>query len=191
MKLNRKTLRKIILREIKNITESQKLVGLPHQYTDMELYHHALKFLQQNPDLRNASPEIQEKGEMLLKILHNAVQQAVRHQEDYVDYSESHYGSYVPGTSAEETADMRDVQSQLKMVRNALAQSLPGHRHDYTGGSFNREAISDKMRQLAQSGQLKRGMQPSDVPELRRNMPAYQPGGRFYDPDDPIHSDDF
>lgn len=199
MKLSRKKLRKMILQEIKNITESQKLVGLPHQYTDIDLYHHTLKFLQQNPDLRNAPPEIQEKGEMLLRILHNAVQQAVKHQE----YRQGDYGALHSGdmdayeasmgrqTTPEETAEMRDVQGQLKMVRNALAQSLPGHRHDYTGGSFNRAAISDKMRQLAQSGQLKRGMQPSDVPELRKNMPAYQPGGRFYDPDDPIHGDDF
>ena len=48
MKLNRKTLRKMILNEIKNITESQKEVGLPHIYTDLELYHHALNFLQSN-----------------------------------------------------------------------------------------------------------------------------------------------
>ncbi len=189
MKLNRKTLRKMILNEIKNITESQKLVGLPHQYTDMELYHHALKFLQQNPDLRNASPEIQEKGEMLLKILHNAVQQAVKHRED--NLYDSDYNIIEPFTTDQETESMRDVQSQLKMVRNALANALPGHRFDYSGGAGNREAISSKMRQLAQSGHLQPGMQPSDVPELRRNMPAYQPGGRFYDPDDPIHGDDF
>ena len=81
MKLNRKKLRKMILSEIKKITESQKLVGLPHQYSDLDLYHHALSFLKQNPDLRNASPEVQEKGEMLLRILHNASQKAVQHRE--------------------------------------------------------------------------------------------------------------
>ena len=86
----------------------------------------------------------------------------------------------------EEFEYMKDVQGKLKMARRALADTM-GLKHRYRGGGGGREAISDKMRSLAQSGQLQRGQQPSDVPELRKNMPAYQPGGRFYDPDDIIH----
>jgi hypothetical protein len=174
MKLNRRKLRKMILNEIKKITESQKLVGLPHQYTDLELYHHALNFLRQNPDLRNASPEIQQQGEMLLRILHNAVQKAVRHAEDYTDYSESHFGTYVPGTSAEDTEYMRDVQGKLKMARNALASALPGHRHDYSGRG---SALRDMLRAADPTGEKQRsGLRPDQVSD------AYHSAiGRRYD----------
>ena len=176
----------MILIEIKKINESQKLAGLPQQYSDMELYHHAFGFLQQHPDLRNASPEIRAKGKMLLRILHNAVQQAVKHRED--NRYDDDYNIIEPFTTEEDTAYMREVQGKLKLVRNALANSL-GLRHRYTGGAGNRAAMSARMRELDPTGVKQRssGFQPSDDPELRRNMPAYQPGGRFYDPNDPIH----
>lgn len=177
MKLNRKTLRNLILKEIKQITESQKLAGLPHQYTDMELYQHALNFLRQNPDLRNASPDIQEKGEMLLRILHNAAQKAVSHAEDYVDRTDSHiYGVYVPGTTPEETEQMREVQGKLKMVRNALASALPGHSHDYSGRSSQ---LSDMLRRADPTGEKqKSGLRPDQISD------AYHDAiGRRYDDD--------
>ena len=174
MKLSRKKLRKMILNEIKQIAESQKLAGLPHQYTDLELYHHAFNFLRQNPDLRTASPEIKQQGEMLLTILHNAVQKAVQHAEPHTDYSESHWGEFVPGTSAEDTEYMRDVQGKLKMVRNALASSLPGHRHDYTGRGA---ALRDMLRRADPTGEKQRsGLRPDQISD------AYHDAiGRRYD----------
>jgi len=163
MKLNRKTLRKMILKEIKNITESQKEVGLPHKYTDMELYHHALNFLQSNPDLRNATPEARQKGNKLLRILHNAAQKAVQHAQSHRDYSESRYGTFVPGTSAEDTEYMRDVQGKLKMARNALASAL-GLRHKYSGRSAG---FGDMIRAADPTGEKQRsGLRPDQVSDI-------------------------
>ena len=182
MKLNRRTLRKMILKEIKQITESQKLVGLPHKYTDLDLYHHALGFLKQNPDLRNASPDVQEKGEMLLRILHNAVQQAVKHSTHRQGSQElmfsGDYDAYQASlgheTTPEETEYMRDVQGKLKMVRNALASALPGHSHDYSGRS---SYFSDMLRAADPTGEKQRsGLRPDQVSD------AYHDAiGRRYD----------
>ena len=176
MKLERKKIRKLIRESIKkNITESQHLAGLPHKYTDLELYHHTLRFLRQNPDLRNAPIEIQSQGEHLLRILHNAVQKAVRHAEDYVDRSDSHvYGVYVPGTTPEETEQMREVQGMLKMARNALASALPGHKHDYSGRG---SALRDMLRAADPTGEKQRsGLRPDQVSD------AYHSAiGRRYD----------
>jgi hypothetical protein len=168
MKLNRKTLRKMILNEIKNINESQKEVGLPHMYTDLELYHHAFSFLRQNPDLENAPPEVRQKGNKLLKILHNAVQKAVQHQE----YRQGDFGAFRRGdvdaykaskgkkTTQEETAYMREVQGKLKMARNALASAL-GLRHKYSGRS---EAFGDMIRAEDPTGEKQRsGLRPDQV----------------------------
>lgn len=185
MKLNRKTLRKMILKEIKNITESQKEVGLPHKYTDMELYHHALNFLQSNPDLRNATPEARQKGNKLLRILHNAAQKAVQHQE----YRQGDYGAFSTGdveayeaslgkeTTPEETAYMREVQGKLKMARNALASAL-GRRHDYSGRSA---AFGDMIRAADPTGEKQRsGLRPDQVSDAYHDAI----GNRYDDNDD-------
>ena len=158
----------MILREIKNINESQKEVGLPHKYTDLDLYHHALNFLQSNPDLRNASPEARQKGNKLLKILHNAAQKAVQHQE----YRQGDFGAFSTGdvdayeaslgkaTTPEETAYMREVQGKLKMARNALASAL-GLRHKYSGRSAG---FGDMIRAEDPTGEKQRsGLRPDQV----------------------------
>jgi hypothetical protein len=185
MKLNRKKIRKMILKEIKQIVESQKLVGLPHRYTDLELYHHALGFLRQNPDLRNASPDVQEKGEMLLRILHNAVQQAVKHsthsQGDiglmFSGDDDAYQASLGHETTPEETEYMREVQGKLKMVRNALASALPGHRYDYSGRG---SSLRDMLRAADPTGEKQRsGLRPDQISD------AYHDAiGRRYDDDD-------
>ena len=168
MKLNRKTLRKMILKEIKSITESQKEVGLPHKYTDMELYHHALNFLQSNPDLTSSNPAVRKKGNKLLRILHNAAQKAVQHQEyrqgDHAAFStgdvEAYEASLGKETTPEETTYMRDVQGKLKMVRNALANAL-GHRHYYSGRS---SAFGDMIRAADPTGEKQRsGLRPDEI----------------------------
>lgn len=184
MKLNKKTLRKMILKEIKNITESQKEVGLPHKYTDMELYHHALNFLQSNPDLRNATPEVRQKGNKLLRILHNASQQAVKHsthrQGDMSLFMsgdpDAYKASLGHATTPEETEYMREVQGKLKMARNALASAL-GRRHDYSGRSA---AFGDMIRAADPTGEKQRsGLRPDQVSD------AYHDAiGRRYDDND-------
>jgi len=172
MKLTKKKIRKLIRESIKNINESQKLVGLPHQYSNEELYQHAFNFLRQNPDLRNASPDVQEKGEMLLRILHNAVQKAVTYRDR--NLYDDDYNVIEPYTTDEDTAHMRDVQGKLKMVRNALASALPGHRHDYSGRS---SYFSDMLRRADPTGEKQRsGLRPDQISD------AYHDAiGRRYD----------
>jgi len=200
MKLNRKTLRKMILKEIKTITESQKSVGLPHKYSNRELVMHTMNFIQEMSTKHGNRISIKhpdyEKGEFLLKIVHNATQQAVKHST----HRQGSYEAFVSGdvdayqaslgheTSPEETEFMRQEQGDLKMVRGALA-GLLGLGHLYSGGG-RREALAQRMRELDPTGAKQKfgRFVPSDDPELRRNMPEYQPGGRFYDPDDPIHN---
>ena len=182
MKLNRKTLRKMILNEIKNITESQKEVGLPHKYTDLELYHHALNFLQSNPDLGSASAEVQEKGEKLLRIVHNAAQKAVQHRtmgrgdRELLNRGdvEGFIASRGTDTSTEETENMREVQGKLKMIRNALASALG---HNYSGRSA---AFGDMIRAADPTGEKQRsGLRPDQVSD------AYHDAiGRRYDDND-------
>ena len=200
MKLNRKTLRRMILKEIKLMTETQKSVGLPHEYDAKQLYHHVLRFISEHPNLRTSGsddPATYEKARLLQRILDNAVRDAVQHSTYRRgdihgvmsgDISHEEYEKSIGhNTTPEETEAMLDDQDLLKLARRALDDALTGGWNRYrTGRGPGSSAISDKMRSLAQSGQLKPGMIPSDVPELRRNMPAYQPGGRHYDPDDII-----
>jgi len=200
MKLNRKTLRKMILKEIKLMTETQKSVGLPHKYSNMELVKHTMNFIQEmsakhGKEIPYGSPDY-EKGEFLLTIVHNATQKAVQHSTHRrgnlhavmsgdISYEE-YEASLGHETSPEETEFMRQEQGDLKMVRNALANLL-GLDWKYSGGG-RREALAQRMRELDPTGARQRSSRfvPSDDPELRRNMPEYQPGGRFYDPDDII-----
>jgi hypothetical protein len=168
MKLTNKQIRQLIREELENVLESQKDVGLPHKYTDMELYHHALNFLQSNPDLKSADPEVKHKGNKLLRILHNAAQKAVQHQE----YRQGDFGAFSTGdveayeaslgkeTTPEETTYMREVQGKLKMARNAMAHAL-GHRHDYSGRSA---AFGDMIRAADPTGEKQRsGLRPDEI----------------------------
>jgi hypothetical protein len=184
MKLTNKQIRQLIREELQNVLESQKEVGLPHKYTDFDLYHHAFNFLKANPDLKNAPREVQQKGEKLLKILHNAVQQAVKHST----HRQGSYKAFVSGdvdayqasrgheTSPEETAQMREMQGKLKMVRNALASALPGHRHDYSGRS---SYFSDMLRAADPTGEKQRsGLRPDQISDEYHDAI-----GRRYDED--------
>lgn len=202
MKLNRKALRKMILKEIKNITESQKSVGLPHKYSNRELVMHTMNFIQEMSTKHGHRISIKhpdyQKGEFLLKIVHNATQQAVKHSThrqgnlhaviDGRMTADEYQASLGHETTPEETEFMRQEQGDLKMVRSALADLL-GRDYLYSGGG-RREALAQRMRELDPTGARQKfgRFTPSDDPELRRNMPEYQPGGRFYDPDDPIHN---
>ena len=192
----------MILKEIKLMTETQKSVGLPHEYDAQTLYQHVLKFIASHPNLRTSvtdDPETYKKAKLLQRILDNAVRDAVQHSTERRgdihgvmsgDISHEEYEKSIGhNTTPEETESMLDDQDMLKLARRILDDAFTGGRNRYrTGrGPAAPSHISDKMRSLAQSGQLTPGMQPSDVPELRKQMPAYQPGGRHYDPDDPIH----
>ena len=193
MKLNRKKLRKMILKEIKQIVESQKSVGLPHKYSDHELARHAMNVVAEmknryGDDTINYGSRDYNKVELLLRIVNNAVQQAVKHHSGNLEFDYSTRQMVgEPSTSPEETEYMRQVQGDLKMARYALAE-LIGLEYRYSGGG-RREALSQRMRELDPTGSKQRygRFQPSDDPQLRRNMPEYLPGGRFYDPNDPIH----
>ena len=178
MKLTNKQIKQLIREELQNVLESQKEVGLPHEYSDMELYYHAFDFLKANPDLRTAPPEVQQKGEKLLRILHNAVQQAVSHHSGNRKFDhEQGYVVGTPSTSPEETAQMREMQGKLKMVRNALASALPGHRHDYSGRS---SYFSDMLRKADPTGEKQRsGLRPDQISD-----DYHDAIGRRYDDED-------
>lgn len=199
MKLTNKQIRQLIREELQNVLESQKSVGLPHKYSNMELVRHTMNFIQEmsnkhGREIPYGSADY-EKGELLLTIVHNATQQAVKNQEYRTgDYGMLHRGdtegfiaSKGKETTPEETEFMRQEQGDLKMVRNALANLL-GMDWKYSGRG-RREDLARRMRELDPTGARQRGSRfvPSDDPELRKNMPEYQPGGRFYDPDDIIH----
>ena len=164
MKLNRKTLRKMILKEIKTITESQKSVGLPHKYSNRELVIHTMNFIQdmstKHGDRISIKHPDYEKGEFLLKIVHNATQQAVKHSTHkqgnfHALYNreispEEYQASLGHETTPEETEFMRQEQGDLKMVRSALADLL-GLDYLYSGGG-RREALAQRMRELDPTG---------------------------------------
>lgn len=199
MKLTNKQIRQLIREELQNVLESQKSVGLPHKYSNIELVRHTMNFIQEmstkhGREIPYGSADY-EKGELLLTIVHNATQQAVKHST----HRQGSYKAFVSGdvdaykaslgkaTTPEETEYMRQEQGDLKMVRNALANLL-GMDWKYSGGR-GREDLAQRMRELDPTGAKQKfgRFRPSDDPELRKNMPEYQPGGRFYDPDDIIH----
>ena len=80
-------------------------------------------------------------------------------------------------TSPEETAQMKEMQGKLKMVRNALASALPGHRHDYSGRS---SYFGDMLRAADPTGEKQRsGLRPDQISD------AYHDAiGRRYDDED-------
>lgn len=178
MKLTNKQIRQLIREELQNVLESQKDVGLPHKYSDMDLYHHAFNFLKANPDLRKAPPEVQEKGEKLLRILHNASQKAVTHHSGNQKFDHTKMQVVgTPETSPEETAQMREMQGKLKMVRNALARALPGHKYDYSGRS---SSFSDMLRRADPTGEKQRsGLRPDQISD-----DYHDAIGRRYDNED-------
>jgi len=189
MKLTTETIRMMIREELQKITESQKKLGLPHKYTPRQLYDHVMGFIKMHPNLKLElmyDEELREKAEGLLTILNNAVRDSVQYDEgDYTTHKHIEGIPWRDATTPEETEAMLKNQDMLKLARSALGSVLG---QDYRIGRGPRTShISDVMRDLAKSGKLKPGMHPSDVPELRRNMPSYQKGGRFYDSNDPIH----
>lgn len=188
MKLTTEIIRKMIREELQEITESQKKLGLPHKYSHRELYNHVMGFMKMHPNLKLElmyDEDLREKAEGLIAILNNAVRDSVQYdQGNYRGWKAIEGEPWRDPTSPEETESMLKDQDMLKLARSALGSALG---QDYRIGRGPRTShISDVMRDLAKSGKLKPGMDPSDVPELRRNMPSYQKGGRFYNPDDPM-----
>ena len=111
MKITNKELKQIIKEELNNVIQEMQVgLGLSHEFTNNELYHHTLDFISQNPELVQGTPEY-EKAEGLLSILNNKVVQVVQN-----------HGRY--GTSPEETEYMREMQGKLKMARTALMQAM-------------------------------------------------------------------
>lgn len=132
MKLTRSKLRQLIKEEVTRLVEMQVGLGLSHNFSNEELYHHTLNFLSENPNLVHGTPEY-EKAEGLLSILNNKVVQAVQH----IEYE----------TTPEETAYMREVQGKLKMVRMALMQAMGKRMPDARAQSWRQGRRDDFRRQ--------------------------------------------
>jgi len=133
MNLTLKKLKQLIKEEMVN--ETQKALGIPHG-VDLKddpdvLYKAAMDFLSANPHLGEYSPK-REEAELLMKILNNTIQGSVQHsQRGEGDYSlmqsgdiDGYIASMGHETTPEETANMKDKQGKLRMVRTALQQAM-------------------------------------------------------------------
>ena len=67
MKLTNKQIRQLIREELQNVLESQKDAGLPHEYSDMELYMHAFNFLKANLTCAPLLPKFNKKVKSYLE----------------------------------------------------------------------------------------------------------------------------
>ena len=173
MKLNRKTLRKLIKEEIQRLNETQVELGFDHKFTYKALYQRALGYLKQNPNLSAASPEVKEVGEQLLRMLHNAVQKAGVHDEGR--WSDDGSKWLTPDKDPVYQQNLVD-QGELKIMRNALAYAL-GHTHSYSGRS---SSFGDMIRVADPTGEKQRsGLRPDQVSD-----DYHDAIGRRYDAED-------
>tara|TARA_A100001515_G_scaffold51322_1_gene40462 strand:- start:3 stop:389 length:387 start_codon:yes stop_codon:yes gene_type:complete len=116
MKITNKQLRQVIKEELeKTLQEMQVGLGLPHEFSNEDLYRHCMQFLSDNPNIIDGSPE-HFKAMDLLKILNNRIKSA---------------GVFHRGTSSEEMEYGREMQGKLSMMRRAVAQAIGvGYRYD-------------------------------------------------------------
>ena len=89
-----------------------------------------MNFIMENPKINYNHPK-REEAEMLLKIVSNAVRDAVKYHDgtdEYIlDDSTRKYiknPDYIMQTTPEETEQMRDEQGKLKMVKAALMNAM-------------------------------------------------------------------
>ena len=135
MKISNKELKKIIKEELNNVIQEMQVgLGLPHEFTNHDLYHHTLNFLSQNPSLAQGTPEY-EKAEGLLSILSNRVVQVVQNH----GYS----------TSEDDTRYMREIQGKLKMVKQALMQAMSGVVPPDPQAQSWRQSRRDRYREMS------------------------------------------
>jgi hypothetical protein len=122
MKLTRSRLRKLIKEEVSQLIEMQVGLGLPHEFSNEQLYQHAMMFASQNPRIEDPSPQY-DQADGLLRILDNRIKSA---------------GVFHQGTSEEEMVYAREIQAKLSMVRRALVQAM-GESWRYSGMSRARK----------------------------------------------------
>ena len=133
VKLTTELLKKLIKEELQKVNEMQVELGLSHKFTNQELYEFVKSFIMKNPTLRHDTTKHYE-ADQILKILANAIRNAVRHKEDRLDGDE-----YIPGTTPEDTETMREEQGKLKMIEAALLQAMGRS----TGKSWRRGRSED------------------------------------------------
>ena len=133
MKLTTELLKKLIKEELQKVNEMQVELGLSHKFTNQELYEFVKSFIMKNPTLRHDTTKHYE-ADQILKILANAIRNAVRHRQGRMDGDE-----WIPGTTPEDTEHMRQEQGKLKMIEAALLQAMGRS----TGKSWRRGRSED------------------------------------------------
>ena len=168
MKLTNIQLKQIIREELGAVLETQKTVGLDQTFSDEKLKIHIMNFISENPEIQYDHPK-REEAEMLLSIISNRVRDAVKHDHGTEMFVYDDTGTYVqnpdyrPETTPEQTAQMRDAQADLKLVKRALMSAM-GER------SGNSAHFGDMLRAADPTGEKQRsGLRPDQIsPEYDR-----------------------
>ena len=138
MKLTRSKLRRLIKEEVSRLVEMQVGLGLPHQFSNEELYQHVMNWMSNNPGPIDYLSKEQDDAEALLKILNNRIKKlGVYHPDHYSFDHDSYETTYTPGKTEEQKEYDRELQGKLKMARYALARHIGDYR--YSGMSRARK----------------------------------------------------
>lgn len=140
MKLSKSKLRRLIKEEVFRLVETQVGLGLPHKFSDEDLYYHVMSYISktQGVSFDYLSKEYNDAN-MLLRILSNRISKlGVYHPDHYSFDHDSYETTYTPGKTEEQKEQDYETQGKLKLARYALARHIGDYR--FTGLSQSRKS---------------------------------------------------